>query len=111
MSYIISMRMIKENEINRVVTNTRGPNMANVTFNLSISSGTIVLLNAKGKSVSIMLKADVLIDNAVRQADGGFTYTVGNREYYVSAGTCTFKENKAVAYDLRHKKGLITFIA
>jgi len=73
------------------------------TFNLYIPADTKVL----SRNGLVTLAGDCAISNAIRQADGGFTYTVGKTEYYCSAGCCEFSEQ--VEEVLMHKNGLVAF--
>lgn len=73
------------------------------TFNLYIPAGTKVL----SRDGVVTLIADCWVSNAIRQADGGFSYSVGKTEYYCSAGCCEFSEQ--VEEVLTHKNGLVAF--
>jgi hypothetical protein len=72
-------------------------------FSLYIPAGTKVL----SRNGLVTLEGDCAVSNAIRQADGGFTYTVGKTEYYCAAGCCEFSEQGEEV--LIHKNGLVAF--
>ena len=77
--------------------------MANFT-SLYLPAGTIVLSD---ESLNVTLVADVSVDNAVRQSDGGYIYSVGNRRYYICSGYEVALPVETT-YGWRHRDGLVT---
>lgn len=72
-------------------------------FSLYIQAGTKVL----SRNGLVVIGVDCWVDGATRQADGGFTYTVDNIEYFCAAGCCEFLEQSEEV--LIHKNGLVAF--
>lgn len=75
-------------------------------YSLYIPAGTKVLSEKAGL---VTLSADAHIRDAVREEDGGFTYSVGKSRYYTCAGVIEFAPQEADEFSgpVRHKDGLV----
>lgn len=70
-----------------------------------IPAGTIV----SGKRGTVTLRGDVYVD-AVRVADGGYSYRVGGNEYYTCAAVATVLGQPSEPVGMVHRDGLIALV-
>jgi len=75
---------------------------------LYLPAGTIVL--SEDLDHNITLAGDVSVDNAIRQEDGGYIYSVAGRKYYACSGYEVKANSDAYFEGWRHRDGLVTLI-
>lgn len=76
------------------------------TYSISIPKGTKV---QSERSAIVELQGDVIVD-AIREKDGGYSYSVDGTRYFTCAGVVTVLRHEEPKSDVyRHKDGLVVF--